>query len=100
MRKLATVLTLTMLGIVPALAQPAPPPGPPPLREEVVPPPPGATYVWEPGQWRWNGATYVWVPGHYIAPHRYHRYGAHWIPGHWRWAPRLGRWVWEQAHWG
>jgi hypothetical protein len=76
-----------------ALAQPGYPPIPPP-RPEPVPPPPGATYIWRPGHWVWNGATYVWAPGRYVVrqPH-WHEY----VPG--GWVMRHGQWVWVEPHW-
>ena len=88
----AAVVWAVPLGA--ALAQPPYPPVPPP-RYEAVPPPPGASYIWEPGHWHWNGVQYIWLPGHYVVRHaRYRRY----IPG--IWVMRGGTWVWVPAHWG
>ncbi len=82
-----------------ASAQPMPPypPGwraPPPRRYEAVPPPPGASYVWVPGHWRWNGYRYIWIGGRYdVRRNSWH----HWVDG--RWVVVNGRWVWLDGHW-
>jgi hypothetical protein len=93
LKGLALAAALAVIPTAASFAQPYYQPVPPP-RYEPVPPPPGATYIWEPGHWHWNGVQYVWAPGHYVIRRaEYRRY----VPGHW--AQRGGGWVWIPAHW-
>ena len=87
---LAASLLTGLTGCVVAAPPPARPPVPA-VRYEQIPPPPGERFVWQPGEWHWNGAEYVWRPGHYIEKRvEYH----HFVPGHWD-----NRGFWEPGHW-
>jgi len=98
MKRLTIAVSLVLIGIGSAWAQPPPPryATVPPPRDEIVPPSRGGRYIWEPGHWHWNGRAYVWIGGRYVPRHPHY---AQYVPGRWDWAPGMGRWVWRPAHW-
>jgi hypothetical protein len=95
LRTMLVALVLTTPLATAAFAQPPLPyPPVPALRAEPVPPPPGASYIWRPGYWHWNGSGYVWVGGRYVIRQpAWHE----WIPAGWAW--RGGAWAWVPGHW-
>jgi len=65
---------------------------PPAPRYERVPAP-RAGYVWEAGEWRWNGRRHVWNSGHWERARPGYAYNAS------RWEERNGRWHYRDSYW-
>ncbi len=80
-----------MLGTANAVATQAPPPPP----TETVEVAPGPDYVYERGEWVWNGAAWVWVGGRWVVPPYRHAVWveAHWVAGRHGWYRVPGHWL-------